>query len=136
MLRVLASGVDRLELSARGPVRAEVLSALERAKLEAQRVGESEPLTLAGWERMFLVQGHGRRAYPYVLQGANYGLTVRPRWGAWEPKIRRQFGIPHLSPAGAAGTAVTGPGRLRPCARRRRGPTIPDDAGLETVPAE
>jgi len=81
MLTVLAVGVDRLELSARGSVRAEVLSALEEAKLEAQRVGESEPITLG--ERTFLVQGHGRRAYPYVLQWR--GMRRRqPRCGsAW-----------------------------------------------------
>ena len=76
-LRVLASGVDRLELSVRGSLRNEVLGELEGAKAEAQRTREAEPFRLAGSERVFLVQASGRRAYPYVLVSADIGLTVR-----------------------------------------------------------
>jgi hypothetical protein len=76
-LRVLASGVDRMELSARGSVRADVLRELETAKLEAQRMREGEPYRFAGSGRGFLVQPNGRRAYPYVLLSRDMGLTVR-----------------------------------------------------------
>src|SRR6516225_9582221 len=80
-LRVLATGVDRLELSVRG------------------------------WERTFLVQGHGRRAYPYVLQGANYGLTVRPNGEL--PPMRVDIYSAWLHATGAAEAATEVAGMLR-----------------------
>jgi hypothetical protein len=76
-LTVLASGVDRLELSVRGSVRHEVLRALEAAKREAERMREPEPFRFTEGGRGFLVQASGRRAYPYVLLSPDFGLTVR-----------------------------------------------------------
>ncbi|TMC03892.1 MAG: hypothetical protein E6J41_26165, partial [Chloroflexi bacterium] len=93
-LRVLASGVDRLELSARGSLRNEVLPVLEAAKQEAQRMREPEPFRFAEGGRGFLVQPAGRRAYPYLLAGADFELSVRPN-GALPP-VLVQIGSDYL----------------------------------------
>ncbi len=98
-LRVLASGVDRLELSVRGSLRNEVLTVLEVAKLEAQRMRESEPFRFPGYERGFLVQGSGRRAYPYVVVSPDFGLTVRPNGEL--PPVRVDILSEYLHEAGA-----------------------------------
>ena len=99
MLRVLATGVDRLEVSARGSLRADVLRALERAKAEAQRSRDGEPFAFASWERGFLVLPHGRRAYPYVLLGRGCGLMVR---GNGElPPVRADIYSGYLDTVGA-----------------------------------
>ena len=67
LLRVLASGVDGLEVTARGTVRLDVWELLERAKLEAQDAGEAVPFQFGSIDRRFLILPHGRRGWPYWL---------------------------------------------------------------------
>jgi len=98
-LRVLASGVDRLEVSVRGSLRNEVLLELEAAKAEAQRTREPEPYLFAGSERVFLVQAGGRRAYPYVLVSADIVLMVRPNGEL--PPVRADMLSAYLHEVGA-----------------------------------
>jgi hypothetical protein len=109
-VRVLASGVDRLELSVRGSVRHEVLRALEVAKLEAQRMREAEPYRFAEGGRGFLVQASGRRAYPYVLRSPDYGLTVRPNGEL--PPVRAEILSAYLHEVGAAAAVADVEGLL------------------------
>lgn len=72
-LRVLSSGVDTLNLSARGAVRAEVWEALEAAKLRAQAEEESAPFAFATG-RAFLVRPYGLRGYTYWLSSPDCEL--------------------------------------------------------------
>jgi hypothetical protein len=98
-LRVLASGVDRMELSLRGSVRNEVLTALEVAKLEAQRMREAEPYRFTEGGRWFLVRAGGRRAYPYVLASADMILTLRQNGEL--PAVRAEILSAYLHEVGA-----------------------------------
>jgi hypothetical protein len=99
-VRVLASGIDRMELSLRGSVRNDVLTALEAAKLEAQRMREAEPYRFAEGGRWFLVQAGGRRAYPYVLASADMILTVRQNGEL--PAVRAEILSAYLHEVGGA----------------------------------
>jgi hypothetical protein len=64
-LRVLASGVDTLQLSARGGVRAELWDALEAAKRQAQAEEAAAPFDFPAAVRASLVKPYGLRGYTY-----------------------------------------------------------------------
>ena len=84
-LRVLSSGVDTLNLSARGAVRADVWEALEAAKRRAAAEEESAPFAFATG-RAFLVRPYGLRGYTYWLSSPDCELLFgrserfRPLW--------------------------------------------------------
>jgi hypothetical protein len=75
-LRVLASGVDTLHLSARGAVRAEVWEALEAAKREAQAEEAAVPFDFPATGRAFLVKPYGLRGYTYWLASPDFELML------------------------------------------------------------
>jgi hypothetical protein len=76
LLRVLASGVDGLEVTARGVARAEVWDLLERAKQEAQEAGEPMPFAFPRVDRRFLILPHGRRGWQYWLTSPDFELGL------------------------------------------------------------
>jgi hypothetical protein len=76
MLRVLASGVDGLELSARGMVLLPVWARLERAKQEAREAGEAVPFEWPGMRQTFLMQPRGLHGQSYWLRSGDYELRL------------------------------------------------------------
>jgi hypothetical protein len=76
LLRVLASGVDGLEVTARGGVRPEVWGLLERAKLEAQEAGKAMPFEFPRASPRFLILPRGRRAWSYWLTSPDCELAL------------------------------------------------------------
>jgi hypothetical protein len=75
-LRLLASGIDTLHLSARGTVRAEVWEALEEAKREAQAVDEAVPFEFPMTSQAFLLKPYGLRGYAYWLTSPDFELVL------------------------------------------------------------
>lgn len=75
-LRVLASGVDTLHLSARGVVRAELWEALDSPKGRAQAEEVAAPFGFAVTGRLFLVKPYGLRGYTYWLMSPDFELLV------------------------------------------------------------
>lgn len=75
-LRVLASGVDTLHVSARGVVRPQVWDLLdeakERAKAEDEEVAFDFPVTSGA----FLLRQHGWRGYTYWLSSPDFELML------------------------------------------------------------
>ncbi|TMC07682.1 MAG: hypothetical protein E6J41_15735 [Chloroflexi bacterium] len=75
-LRVLSSGVDGFEATARGPVRNTVWNALERAKLEAQQAKGAVPFQFGSILRPLLVLPYGRRGWPYWLTSPDFEMGL------------------------------------------------------------
>jgi hypothetical protein len=76
VLRVLASGVDGLEVTARGGVRQDVWDHLEAGKREAQEAGEPVPFEMSRGHRLFLILPHGRRGWQYWLTSPDMELGI------------------------------------------------------------
>lgn len=76
LLHVLASGVDGLELTARGGAQRQVWELLERAKVEAQEAGEPVPFAFGRSLRPFLILPHGRRGWQYWLTSPDFEMGL------------------------------------------------------------
>jgi hypothetical protein len=81
-VRVLVSGVDRLELSASGVVPDHVWPVLESARVDAESSGQPVPFEFARSGRRLLMHGQGFHGRRYKLTGGDYvlGLGGSPRW--------------------------------------------------------
>jgi hypothetical protein len=75
-LRVLASGVDTLQFSARGELRSDVVRDLERWRDLAKAEGGRAPVTLWRTGTPFLVKDHGARGYSFVLTSDDMDITA------------------------------------------------------------
>jgi hypothetical protein len=75
-LRLLASGIDTLHLSAKGTVRAGVWEALEEAKREAQEADEAVPFEFPVTSQAFLLKPYGLRGYAYWLTSPDFELLI------------------------------------------------------------
>jgi hypothetical protein len=75
-LRVLASGVDGMELSARGVVRPDLWGRLELAKREARELRTEMPFTWPGTHQTFLMQPGDLHGQPYWLRSGDYELRI------------------------------------------------------------
>jgi hypothetical protein len=75
-LKVLASGIDTLHLSARGTIRPELWEVLEQARLQAQAEEQLVPVELGDSGQCFNVKGHGLRGYALWLTSPDYELLL------------------------------------------------------------
>jgi hypothetical protein len=75
-LKLLASGIDTLHLSARGRVRDDVWEAVEAAKARAQAMEGAVPFDFPVTEQAFLLKPHGLRGYSYWLASPDFELLL------------------------------------------------------------
>ncbi len=75
-MKVVASGVDTLHLSARGEVRADVLERLEEWKLRAQDASETIAFEFPATGQAFMLRPYGLRGYAYWLSSPDFELIV------------------------------------------------------------
>lgn len=76
VLRLLASGIDTLHVSARGAVRPEVREALEVVKRDAQEADEPVPYEFPLTAQAFMVKPYGLRGYTHWLTSPDFELLL------------------------------------------------------------
>jgi hypothetical protein len=76
LLRLRSSGIDTLNLAARGVVRPEIWELLAEAKLNAQEADEAELIQFPVSGQVFLLKPYGVRGYTYWLTSPNYELML------------------------------------------------------------
>jgi hypothetical protein len=76
VLHVRSSGIDTLNLAARGAVRNEIWELLAEAKLNAQEGDEAELIRFPVSGQVFLLKPYGVRGYTYWLTSPNYELML------------------------------------------------------------
>ncbi|MDQ6771805.1 MAG: hypothetical protein M3024_02260, partial [Candidatus Dormibacteraeota bacterium] len=75
-MKVLASGVDTLNLSAKGTVRADVWDQLAEAQARAKAADEAVPFEFDRTCQAFMAQAYGRRGYAFLLTSPDCDLIV------------------------------------------------------------
>jgi hypothetical protein len=78
-LKVRSTGVDTLNLAARGPVRKQVWELVGDVKARAQNAAESELVEFPVTGQAFLLRPHGVRGYTYWLSSPDFELMLL-RW--------------------------------------------------------
>jgi len=76
VLRVRSTGVDTLNLAAKGPVRKQVWELAGEAKAQAQTSAESELIEFPVTGQAFLLKPHGVRGYTYWLSSPDFELML------------------------------------------------------------
>jgi hypothetical protein len=76
VLRVRSTGVDTLNLAAKGPVRKQVWELVGEAKAQAQTSAESELIDFPVTGQAFLLKPHGVRGYTYWLSSPDFELML------------------------------------------------------------
>ena len=75
-MRVLSSGIDTLNLAAKGHVRPEVWELLDEAQQRARQEEESLPLEFPMTAQVFLIKPHGLRGHAYWLSSPDFELIL------------------------------------------------------------
>ena len=75
-MRALSTGLDTLNLAAKGSVRSEVWDPLAEAKRRAQDVEEADPVDFPVTGHAFLLRPYGVRGYTYWLSSPDFELML------------------------------------------------------------
>jgi hypothetical protein len=75
-VRVLSTGIDTLNLAAKGVVRTEVWELVEEAQQRARLEEELQPVEFPVTAQAFLVKPHGLRGYAYWLTSPDFELIL------------------------------------------------------------
>lgn len=75
-MRALSTGLDTLNLAAKGSVRSEVWDLLAEAKRRAQDVEEADPVDFPVTGQAFLLRPYGVRGYTYWLSSPDFELML------------------------------------------------------------
>jgi hypothetical protein len=107
-LRLLSGGVDSLYISARGGLRAEVLSALEAAKERAQHEREAVPFEFERERSRLLLKPAGLWGYPYWLTSPDVEVWLGRTQEGPVARVQLHSTFLHAQGAEKALTAVEG----------------------------
>src|SRR5262245_41670460 len=75
-MRVLSTGIDTLNLAAKGVVRPEVWELLTEAQQRARIEEESQPIEFLMTGQAFLIKSHGLRGHTYWLTSPDFELIL------------------------------------------------------------
>ena len=75
-MRVLSTGLDTLNLAAKGVVRSEVWDLLAEAKLRAQAAEQADPIDFPITGQAFLLRPYGVRGYTCWLSSPDFELML------------------------------------------------------------